>query len=177
VLCFCLAIGAFVLMAVVFTPEFQAVTKNLRPLDLNRQLDVDTMYREVATYTDQSRSVYLRFASADFIYPLAAASFFALLWSRMFRNSRSGFATKLKSSGIMLVPFLFMLIDWLENIGFLIVIFGYPDQYPGVAASATALKGIKSYVLYSVILVTLMFAAAVARRSWQTRGSASGSIN
>ncbi len=175
--CFCLAIASLILMAAVFTPEFQTATNDLRPLDLNRQLDVDTMYREVATYSDESRSVYVRFAIADFIYPFAAASFFALLWSRMFRNSRSGFATKLKSSGIMLVPFLFMLIDWLENIGFLIVIFGYPDQYPGVAASAAALKGIKSYVLYSVILVTLMFAAAAARRSWQTRGSASGSTN
>lgn len=163
-------------MAAVYTPEFQAVTNDLRPLDLNRQLDVETMYREVATYTAESRSVYVRFALTDFVYPAAAASFFALLWSRMFRSARSHFAATLKRCGILLVPFLFMLTDWLENIGFLIVIFGYPDQHPGIAAGAAALKGIKSYVLYSVMLVTLVFAAATTRRAWQTRGDKGVSI-
>ena len=156
-------------MAVVYTPEFQAATDGLRPLDLNRNLDTATIYSELPDYTAESRAIYLRFALADFVYPFAAAAFFALLWSRLFRGASHPLAVRAVSGGMLALPLTFMLIDWAENIGFLIVIFGYPERFPSVAAIAATLKGVKSYVLYSVMLLTVVFALLRFLRSLRSR--------
>ena len=53
-----------------------------------------------------------------------------------------------------------MLIDYLENAGFLLVICAYPEtELPTVAWLAGMLKGIKSYFLYSAAILSLVFAA------------------
>ena len=46
-----------------------------------------------------------------------------------------------------------------------------------IAAAAAGLKGIKSYVLYSVMLLTLVFAAAVGRRALQMRRDRNATID
>jgi hypothetical protein len=73
---------------------------------------------------------------------------------------------RLVAGGILLFPLLFMLIDWLENAGFLMVIFAYPEtELLTVGKLAGMLKGIKSYFLYSSAILSLLFAAiAVGHR-------------
>ena len=58
---------------------------------------------------------------------------------------------------ILLLPLIYMLIDWLENAGFLFVIFAYPAEFRGVASIAGALKTTKPLVMNIMVLLTAVF--------------------
>jgi hypothetical protein len=153
-----LAIVSFWLMAGVITPAFQAATEGLRPFDLNFGISADVMYGDLPSYSDESRRLYLWFAVADFVYPAAAAGFFALLWAWMFNKAPNRGFDRLLSIGVLGLPFLFALVDWLENIGFLIVVFGYPNEYRSIGTLAGTLKGAKPLIEIAVVILTLVFA-------------------
>jgi hypothetical protein len=85
------ALGSFVLMAAVFTPAFQEATNGLRPLDLNFGVSAEIVYRDLPVYTDRSRSIYVWFAIADYVYPATAAAFFAFLWAWLFKKAPNRF--------------------------------------------------------------------------------------
>jgi hypothetical protein len=160
-----IAISSFVLMAAVFAPAFQDETGGLRPFDLNFGVSAEVVYRELPAYTDRSRTIYLGFALADYVYPAAAASFFTLLWAWMFRKRPHHLFARLTDAGILLFPFLFALVDWLENAGFLWVIFSYPVEYPRIATLAGTLKGVKPFIEAVILVLTLVFAVIAIRAS------------
>ena len=135
------AVVSFALMAAVITPAFQEASGGLRPFDLNFGISADVVYRELPVYTARSKAIYVGFAVVDYIYPAAAAAFFALLWARMFKKAPNRFFERLTRAGVLAFPFLFAAVDWLENAGFLFVIFSYPAEYPRIAALAGMLKG------------------------------------
>lgn len=152
-----IAVVSFVIMAFVITPAFQEVTGGLRPFDLNFGIGAELIYRDLPFYTDRSRSIYLWFAFVDFVYPAAAAAFFALLWAWLFKRAPNRFFAQLTGMGVLLIPFLFALVDWLENIGFLIVIFRYPAEHVAIADLAGALKTTKPLIEFVVVIATLAF--------------------
>ena len=158
-----LTIVSFYVMAFVVVPVFQEATAGLRPFDLNTGIDAQQMYQELPSYTDESRRLYAWFAVADYVYPIANAAFFALLWAWMFAKAPNPFFAGLRNYGILLLPFLFTLVDWSENLGFLIVIFNYPTEYWAIGDLAGVLKASKSKILYFVLLLTLLFIPVTLR--------------
>ena len=163
-----ITIVSFWLMAGVITPAFQDATNDLRPFDLNFGIKAEVIYRDLPAYTDRSRTLYIWFAIADYIYPAAAAAFFAMLWAWMFNKVPNQFFEKLVSAGVLIIPFLFALVDWLENAGFLFVIFSYPSEYPVIANLAGTLKKTKPFIELVVVALTLIFAVTAI---WQSRRS------
>ena len=161
-----ITIISFVLMAALITPAFQAVTDGLRPFDLNFGVSAEMVYRDLPLYTDRSREIYIWFAIVDYVYPAAAAAFFAMLWAWMFKKTDNRLFEQLTAAGILTVPFLFALVDWLENAGFLFVIFSYPNEYPGIATMAGALKKTKPFIEMIVVVLTVIFAVMTI---WMTR--------
>jgi hypothetical protein len=153
-----IAIVSFALMAAVITPAFQDATGGLRPFDLNFGISADVIYRDLPEYTDRSRTLYIGFAIADYVYPAAAAVFFALLWAWMFNKASNRSFELLLSAGVLAIPFLFALVDWLENAGFLFVIFSYPSEYPVIANLAGTLKKTKPFIELVVLVLTIIFA-------------------
>ena len=166
------AIVSFVLMAAFLTPAFQEATGGLRPFDLNFGISAEVVYRDLPQYTDRSRTIYFWFAIVDYVYPAAAAAFFALLWAWMFRKPPNRFFERLTTAGILAFPFLFALVDWLENAGFLFVIFSYPAKFPGIAALAGTLKGTKPVIELIVVVLTLVFAIVAIGVAWRRRAPA-----
>ena len=59
---------------------------------------------------------------------------------------------------LLLVPFLFALVDWLENAGFLFVVFAYPAEFPRIADLAGTLKGTKPIIEAIILLLSIVFA-------------------
>ena len=90
---------------------------------------------------------------------------FALLWAWMFKKAPNPFFERLIRAGILGFPFLFAIADWLENAGFLFVIFSYPEEYPGVASFAGTLKGTKPLIELLILIFTVAFAAVTIRQS------------
>ncbi len=159
-----LTIASFWVMAGVVTPAFQEATGGLRPFDLNFGISAETMYRDLPAYTDRSRSLYLWFALADYIYPAAGAAFFALLWAWLFNKAPGPFYARLTAAGILVFPFLFALVDWLENVGFLFVVFSYPEEHRTIGNLAGTLKTIKPFVEAVILILTIVFAAVTLWR-------------
>jgi hypothetical protein len=161
-----ITIISFVLMAAVVTPAFQEATNGLRPFDLNFGITAEVIYRDLPEYTDRSRTLYIWFAIADYVYPAAAAAFFSMLWAWMFNKVPNRLFARMTGAGVLLIPFFFALADWLENAGFLFVIFRYPQEYPGIADLAGMLKQIKPFIEMLVVVLTLVFAVTTL---WQSR--------
>lgn len=161
-----ITIISFALMAVVITPAFQEATNGLRPFDLNFGITAEVIYRDLPEYTDRSRTLYIWFAVADYLYPAAAATFFSMLWAWMFNKLPNRLFARLTGIGVLLIPFIFALVDWLENAGFLFVIFAYPQEYPGIADLAGMLKKTKPFIEMLVVVLTIVFAVSTL---WQSR--------
>ena len=164
-----ITIVSFWFMAGVITPAFQDATAGLRPFDLNFGIAAEKMYADLPAYTDRSRELYLWFALADFVYPAAASTFFALLWAWLFNKAPGTFYARLTAAGILVFPFLFALVDWLENLGFLWVVFSYPAEYPTIGNLAGTLKKIKPFVELVIVVLTLVF---VVTTIWRRRRGA-----
>ncbi|MDP6437095.1 MAG: hypothetical protein QF790_04780 [Gammaproteobacteria bacterium] len=168
-LCLVATIVSFVIMAFVITPAFTEATDGLNPLDLNFGLTAEQVYAELPSYTDRSKTLYLWFAIVDYIYPFANSFFFVLLWCWIFNKRANRFFGILTAKGILLVPFLFALVDWSENVGFLIVVFTYPVEYPDVANAAGMLKSSKRFFLMANVGLTLVFTAVATVQWWRQR--------
>ena len=166
-----ITIISFAMMATVITPAFQEATDGLRPFDLNRGISGEVMYEELPRYTARSKSIYLWFALVDYLYPAAAAAFVALLWAWMFNRAPNRGYERLTKAGILGVPFMYALIDWLENAGFVFIIFSYPSQYPGIAAITGTLKRFKPFTALIVISLTLVIAVITLWLVWLRRAS------
>ncbi len=166
-----ITIISFAMMATVITPAFQEATDGLRPFDLNRGINAEVMYEELPRYTARSKTIYLWFALVDYLYPAAAAAFVALLWAWMFNRAPNRGYERLTKVGILGVPFMYALIDWLENAGFVFIIFSYPSQYPGIAAITGTLKRFKPFTALIVISLTLVIAVITLWLVWLRRAS------
>jgi hypothetical protein len=162
-LLFAVAVASFILMAAVLTPAFQDATAGLRPFDLNFGIGPEIVYRDLPLYSDRSRRIYLAFAFADYVYPATAAAFFSLFWAWMYKKAPNRQVASLINGGLLSFPFLFAIVDWLENAGFLFVIFTYPAEYPRVAAFAGALKGTKPFIELLILLLTIYLAVVTYR--------------
>ena len=166
-----ITIISFAMMATVITPAFQEATDGLRPFDLNRGISGEVMYEELPRYTARSKTIYLWFALVDYLYPAAAAAFVALLWAWMFNRAPNRGYERLTKAGILGVPFMYALIDWLENAGFVFIIFSYQSQYPGIAAITGTLKRFKPFTALIVICLTLVIAVITLWLVWLRRAS------
>jgi hypothetical protein len=166
-----ITIISFAMMATVITPAFQEATDGLRPFDLNRGISSEVMYQELAHYTARSRTIYLWFTLLDYVYPAAAAAFVALLWAWMFNRVPNRGYERLTKAGILGIPFIYALIDWLENAGFVFLILSYPSQYQGIAAIVGMLKRFKPFTALIVLSLTLVIAVVTLWLIWQRRVS------
>ena len=166
-----ITIISFAMMATVITPAFQEATDGLRPFDLNRGINAEVMYEELPRYTARSKTIYLWFALLDYLYPAAAAAFVALLWASMFNRAPNRGYERLTKAGILGVPFMYALTDWLENAGFVFIIYSYPSQYPGIAAITGMLKRFKPFTALIVVSLTLVIAVITLWLVWLRRAS------
>ena len=164
-----ITVVSFYIMAAVITPAFQQETGGLRPLDLNFGVDAEKVYADLPAYTERAKRLYVGFAIADYVYPAAAAAFFALFWAWMIRRAPHARYERFVAAGLLAFPFLFALIDWLENIGFLFVVFQYPAEYPLVADTAGLLKKTKPFVELLILIVTLIIGVTTIRLSRRRR--------
>jgi hypothetical protein len=145
------------IFGIVLVPAFEAATSGFRPVDLALPTTPELIFGQLPAYTEASYRVYAWFAVVDFLYPPTLAMFISILWAWMFAKTPNRFFEILQSKGILLLPFIAAFLDWSENTGFLIVIFGYPREFWGVAEMACALKTAKVSIHALDILLTLLF--------------------
>jgi len=153
------ALVAFALFGVVLVPGFQAVTGGLYPIDMSFPTTPVVIYRELPAYTEASRRIYGWFFLLDFFWPPLLACVFALAWCWLAVHTRHPLPGRLIGGGVLLLPFAQALLDWLENLGFIILINAYPARLTALAWATGTVKHAK-LVLYALCwVVTLLFIA------------------
>lgn len=153
------AMVAFALFGFLLVPRFQAVTGGLYPIDMSFPTTPSVIYRELPAYTEASRRIYAWFFLLDLVWPPLLASVFALSWCWLAARTRLPLPGKLIAGGLLLLPFAQALLDWLENLGFITLIYAYPQQLTALAWATGTVKHAK-LVLYALCwLVMLLFLA------------------
>jgi hypothetical protein len=175
-LVFCAALGVFALFGMVLVPAFQSVTHGLYPIDMSFPTTPAVIYRELPQYTEASRRVYAWFFALDLIWPPLLATLFALSWCWLATRTRHPLPQQMIARGVLLLPFAEALLDWLENLGFILLINAYPGKLLGLALATGTVKHAK-LVLYALCwLVTLLFIALALGRPARPASAATAAL-
>ena len=154
------------LFGTVLIPNFEGVTSGHSPVDIAFPTTPELIFSQLPAYTPASYRAYLWFAIVDYLYPPTLAFFIATLWAWLFHRGPNRFFAALQRGGILILPFVAALLDWLENAGFLIVIYNYPPELWNVARAACALKQAKLMIHGTNLALTAVF-AVTAVLNWR----------
>ncbi|MFO7862960.1 MAG: hypothetical protein R6U85_03085, partial [Salinivirgaceae bacterium] len=97
------------------------------------------------------RGIFIITGIVDFLYPLIYGPLLALLLSRFVNNLDCTISGKL----IILVPFVAVLFDYIENAGIIFMIADYPNMNIAIAW-LTSIAGILKWLVTGVCIATLL---------------------
>ncbi len=152
-----------------FDPAFQNVTAGHQIIDMQPAITPDSIYAELPDYTAASRQIYTWFMVADFVFPATAALAMAFLWAWLIKVAPNSIYSAVLRIPIFALPLLTTALDWLENVGFLVLIFNYPIELLRVANVASALRQGKVLVMGANMILTLGFIVVTLGLIWCRR--------
>jgi len=113
----------FAALSILFSLEnqFEVIT-NVPVYDTQNDLTSDRLLAQLPLYTGDARNAYLRFSAFDFVFPLVADIFLAVVWALLLRLNTWTIAQKLLVQNLPLFPLSVTLWDCLENLSLLAVL-------------------------------------------------------
>jgi hypothetical protein len=140
--------AGFTLLFQVINAQMQAHFGGMSPLDFHTSYNASEAYSVLASYGDTGRGWHAVVDVIDFLYIGSYALFFGMLMAYLI--TKAGYAQS-KLSFVVVFPFLMGLVDALENVCILTVLFFYPTQLLAIADSAGLLTQVK-FIMASVNL-------------------------
>jgi hypothetical protein len=151
---------------VLLMPAYRAVSSGFDPMDVQFPLTREMVAIQRGAFGPGIQAAYLQFAAVDFVFPLANAVFFALLWSWLAAKGPHPLIERSFGHGLLALPFVAALIDWAENVGFLMLVFADPhDPLHDVTVATLAVHRAK-FVMVTVNNVLTVLIAALAATRW-----------
>lgn len=152
--------------------RFQALTG--QPVyDTQNNLDQAMLLEQLPLYNGQAREAYYLFAAYDFIFPLVAAFFVAVVLTWLLQHNPTRLVKRLQDWKLPLLAFVGAAFDWLENISLITVIqYGasVPESWLNAAILFKRLKLAALSLSGTTLLVILIFTvAANLYRFWHRR--------
>jgi hypothetical protein len=141
--------------------RFEALT-NLPVFDTQNSLTSEALVQQLPLYTGAAYVAYLRFAAFDFVFPLIAALFLAVVWAVLLRLQSGRVAQRLLGSNLPLLPFCATIFDWLENISLLAVTGATSPPGYLLLSSVILFKRLKLASLALIWVVTLLLLVLLA---------------
>ncbi len=145
-----LMIVANVVVIPLIYPQFET-------LDLQSSYTPDGAFNLISSYGAQGRLYYAVIElTLDLVYPLISALLFSLVTAYTFRRI---FPLQSKLQYLALVPLVVMLVDYLENISIVTMLFSFPQKIDPIAQAAnlfTITKFALSYVELALVLIGLI---------------------
>ena len=139
----------------LISAEFAKVTHGYIPLDLQFPLTVEGIFEQLPAYNSASKRWYQIFAIMDFVFPPVASLLVVMLWGVTIKYYAQPLLLSLARRGWLLLPMISALLDWLENIGLLYVVFVFPEfEAYGVAELTVNLRTLKLASLASLAGLT-----------------------
>jgi hypothetical protein len=160
-----LNIGSFQLLFAL-EDRFEAAA-GLPVFDTQNDLTPATILEQLPRYGGAARTAYAWFAAYDWVFPLLAALWLAVLWTWLLRTNSLPVARRLERWNLPVWGFAATLFDWLENIALLLIVYGGMTQV-SVLEAAIFWKRLKLAGLTASVLVTaLLLILAVAGLGYQ----------
>jgi hypothetical protein len=129
----------FAAFRVLFILEERFVAQTGTALfDTQNDLTVSRIIEQLPLYQGDARAAYYAFATFDFLFPLIAGIFLALIWTLLLRWNHHPGAHRLLSAGFPLLILLTTVWDWLENLSLLAIV-ALPASPPPAAMHAAIL--------------------------------------
>ncbi len=121
--------------------HFASLTGGLSFMDMQPTLTVDELFIQISSYSEASRRFYLGWSLFDWTWPFITFTtmLFITAWLLQFMS------VKWREAYVWFVicAYLTVLMDWLENIGFSLLVRGLPDQPIWLAQTTLALHTAK----------------------------------
>lgn len=154
--------------------QFRQVAGYL-PIDLqnvSRIISPAEGLAQIATYTQEAKTLYWSFFILDNIMPPLVFTSFALLWVYFLRANANRLFDRLLDSPFILIPLGVGFFDWFENLCYIVAISVYPDA-SALQAMQIGLMFVwpKAACLFATFIVTALLIVyhmyASARRRLQ----------
>lgn len=135
--------------------RLKPLVNELNPPDLSIGISKEDLMKFYETAGQEGREIYANILMRyDLLYPLSYGLFFAYTISLLIRNFRKRFL------GILIfLPLISMLADFVENTGFVLLAYEYPnfdDKLFQMARTAQILKWSMAFASVATIIVLLI---------------------
>lgn len=139
----------------------------LTPLDLKLYYNAETAYKIIASYGDELRLRYvIGILSVDVLYPLYYSCFLFSILLYLFKQQ--GIAVNQVVSqkiGILLLPYMAMTFDLIENSLNAIIVAFYPKKMPLIASVAGVATSAKWLAVFVVLVVLVCILVSTVKRN------------
>tara|TARA_B110001454_G_C12382029_1_gene293069 strand:- start:102 stop:548 length:447 start_codon:yes stop_codon:yes gene_type:complete len=119
-----------------------------KPIDLKFTYSCETAYNFIENYTNESRQKYmLGEIVIDTVYPIVISLFLSFSLFLIYRDI-----------DLAMIPFLITIVDYLENIGIMCMLYYYPIRIDSLAWVISGLTTLK-WVLFGLCVGVVVFGA------------------
>lgn len=153
--------------SVIGVAELSRITDGGDILDMEHGYSVEKAYDTFDYLGEDGRDFYLKkIIPLDFFFPIAFMMF-NLSWMSMLlkRTTKQGSAVRL----LTLLPFVDMLLDWSENVGFAIMLGNYPEQLETVCRVNSVITRCKLTSVMLIIIVDIVLVGVAVYKKIQKK--------
>jgi hypothetical protein len=151
---------ASALVIVALQGRVASVTGGLAVPDVSPLYTPGDLYALLEQYGEPGRRAFLGFALFDVLYPFVAYGFAALVLAALIRP---GGAARPALTAVVFLPVAGLVVELLEQAGFLLVLFLFPTR---LAFVAWAVSGLSLLKLALLLLLVLVMMGLLGWRAW-----------
>lgn len=170
-LAFVLTVAAFGILSSL-EKQFEIIT-GVTVLDAQSDLTPARILEQIPLYQGKAREAYLRIAGFDFLLPLVAGIFVAVLWALLLRLNTWEFSQRLLKLGFPLFMLIGTLWDWAENISLFTLLNAGSVPAPAMLDALILFNRLKFMWLFLIGPITIvllgLLIANIMYRLWRTR--------
>lgn len=153
---------------------FAAMTGGLSFMDMQPLLTVDTLFEQIRTYAPETVRYYIGWSIFDFVWPFL--TFTTMLFIAAWLIGLLPTGSKIRFSWLIGSAYLTVLMDWAENVGFILLVTVLPAEPLWLARMTLLLHAGKLLfnmvfnVLFWILLGSVVL-ALVSRKVFGTPGN------
>ncbi len=130
------------------------ITGGVGILDYETRYTADFAYAWLESMTEEGRLFHLwKIMPLDIIYPPSLA-FFMFSWISLLlkKNTAEGSIFRMT----LILPFIYLLLDWIENIGITAMLVNFPGRIDAVSVATGMITSVKKTVILLIIVVFII---------------------
>ena len=130
------------------------ITGGVGILDYETRYTADFAYAWLESMTEAGRLFHLKkIMPLDIIYPPSLA-FFMFSWLSLLFKKNTGEDSIFRN--LLVLPFIYFLLDWIENIGITAMLVSFPKRIDAVCVATGMITSVKKTVILLIIIIFII---------------------